>query len=234
MNTSSKIIAFVVIGLLVAIGFNRVNAYPSVYPTGTTIYDPEKAWNGYVVFGLPSNSGAILIDMNGNEIRRWDGVNVEPEPMRILPGGYVVGSATQREGHQEAKALVQLDWDGNVLWDWLASDHVDEMGLSEDMRNVIHRADDFNEKRGSFDWLHINAMAYIGPNKWYDEGDDRFNPENIILSIRRPNVIAIVDRSGSVVWRMGPDYRLSEAWSEIGQMIGHHHPHIIPFLQSLR
>jgi len=314
MNVSSKVITFVAICLLVAIGLDRVNAYPSVYPTGTTIYDPGKAWNGYVVFGLPSNGGAVLIDMNGNEVRRWDGVNVEPAPMRILPGGYIVGASTRREGHQEAKALVQLDWDGNevwrfdrlekvffkeesedeeeseeneedaedkgevlwsarqhhdwqregdpvgyyspdaepltsdgrtlilahkkvtniavsdktlgddyvyevswdgkVLWDWLASDHVDEFGLSEDMRNVIHRADDFNEERGSFDWLHINAMAYVGPNKWYDEGDERFNPENIILSIRRPNVIAIVDRAGAIVWRMGPDYRLSEAWSE--------------------
>ena len=325
--SKSRVAAVIAAGLLVAT-VSSIWAYPSVYPTGTTIYDPEKAWNGFVVFGLPSNQGAVLIDMNGNEVRRWDGVNVEPGPVRILPGGYIVGGATQREGHQEAKALVQLDWDGNevwrfdrleevffkeapadeedskedeeaaedkgetlwsarqhhdwqregdpvgyyspeaeprtadgrtlilahqtvtniavsdktlgddyvyevswdgeILWDWLASDHVDEMGLSEDMRNIIHRANDFNEGRGSFDWLHVNAMAYVGPNKWYDEGDERFNPENIMLSIRRPNVIAIVDRSGSIVWRIGPDYRLSEAWSKIEQMIGHHHPHIIP------
>ena len=25
-------------------------AYPNVYPTGTTIYDPEKCWNGYTIF----------------------------------------------------------------------------------------------------------------------------------------------------------------------------------------
>jgi hypothetical protein len=124
--------------------------------------------------------------------------------------------------------VYEVSWEGEILWDWLASDHVDEFGLTEDMRNIIHRAERFNEEHGSYDWLHINAMAYVGPNKWYDDGDERFNPENVMLSIRRLNVIAIVDRSGAVVWRMGPDYRLSAAWSEIGQMIGHHHPHIIP------
>ena len=25
-------------------------ANPTVFPTGTTIYDPERAWNGYVLF----------------------------------------------------------------------------------------------------------------------------------------------------------------------------------------
>ena len=28
-----------------------VQGYPTVYPTGTTIYEPGKASNGYTVFG---------------------------------------------------------------------------------------------------------------------------------------------------------------------------------------
>ena len=30
--------------------------YPSVYPTGVTVYDPERAWSGYTLFqaaGVP-------------------------------------------------------------------------------------------------------------------------------------------------------------------------------------
>ncbi len=40
--------------------------------------------------------------------------------------------------------------------------------------------------------------------------------------------MAIVARSGEIVWRMGPDYRETEELREIGQVIGQHHPHIIP------
>lgn len=47
------------------------DAAPSVYPTGTTIYDPDRAWGGYVVFHTPGDQGAVLIDMNGRELRRW-------------------------------------------------------------------------------------------------------------------------------------------------------------------
>jgi len=40
--------------------------------------------------------------------------------------------------------------------------------------------------------------------------------------------MAIVGRDGRIVWRMGPDYRESAATKAIGQIIGQHHPHIIP------
>ncbi len=45
-----------------------LHAAPSVYPTGTTIYDPARAWSGYTVFVLPQ-TGAVLIDMNGRTVR---------------------------------------------------------------------------------------------------------------------------------------------------------------------
>ena len=39
-------------------------SYPTIYPTGTTLYDPEKCFNGYTVFQAKEH-GALLIDMNG-------------------------------------------------------------------------------------------------------------------------------------------------------------------------
>ena len=128
----------------------------------------------------------------------------------------------------EDEYIYELSWDGEVLWEWLASDHVDEFGFSEDARNAIYRSVDWNEARGSADWLHINSLTYVGPNKWYDDGDLRFSPENILFSSREANVIGIIDREGTIVWRMGPDYRQSKALKELGQIIGQHNPHIIP------
>lgn len=282
----------------------------SVFPTGTTIFHPDQTWSGYTVFDTPGEGGAALIDMNGNLVKRWREVAAVPGPARILPGGYVMGGTTQRRPHQEAPELVELnwdgdvvwsfdhtelveedggearwmarqhhdwqregspagyyspssaplvdsgrtlivthqnlvnpeisdklleddriievDWDGEIVWDWSASDHIDELGFSGEARNALYRYPNWNEARGSADWLHMNAASYVGPNHWYDEGDERFNPDNVIWSSRNANIIAIVDRSGAVVWRMGPDYRDVPELAELGQIIGQHHPHIIP------
>lgn len=307
--------------IVLSIGFSSppIVAVPSVFPTGTTIYKPDLAWNGYTIIDAADGKGAVLLDMNGNVIRRWPqlaGIG----PFRILPGGYVMGGDVRRNPYQESIALRQFDWEdnevwrydraeqvrteeienedgeteggemvwaarqhhdwqrqgnpigyyapnmeptategktlilahknvtasavsdkrleddyiyevsweGEVLWEWLASDHVDEFGFSEDARNAIHRSVQWNEARQSADWLHINSANYVGPNQWYEQGDERFHPENIMISSRTANIIAIIGRDGSIVWRMGPDYTASEALSELGQIIGQHNPHIIP------
>src|SRR5262249_34791299 len=44
----------------------------SVYPIGTTFYDPNRAWNGYTVLSPLNTQAAIVIDMNGNVVKRWD------------------------------------------------------------------------------------------------------------------------------------------------------------------
>ena len=40
----------------------------TIFPTGVTIYNPEKCWSGYTIFQA-AERGALLIDMNGNEVR---------------------------------------------------------------------------------------------------------------------------------------------------------------------
>jgi hypothetical protein len=45
-------------------------AYPTVFPHGTTIYKPDKAYSGYTLFSV-DNFGAFLIDMRGNVVREW-------------------------------------------------------------------------------------------------------------------------------------------------------------------
>ena len=89
--------------------------YPSIYPTGVTIYNKEKAYSGYTIF--PSAKGALLIDMNGNEVKLWAGLGGFPN--KILPGGYVMGTTGARGGkyaYQDQLDLVQVDWDGHIVW----------------------------------------------------------------------------------------------------------------------
>ena len=65
-------LAFLSATLIIALAPSIFHAFPSVYPTGTTIYQPDKAWNGYTIFPTPEAQGAVLIDMNGNLIRRFE------------------------------------------------------------------------------------------------------------------------------------------------------------------
>src|ERR1051325_6612511 len=83
----------------------------SVYPTGTTIYDPDRAWNGYTVLSPLGTPAVIVIDMNRVGVQRWEGYdNSAGGPARVLPGGFVVAAAGARPPHQESLELVQRDF----------------------------------------------------------------------------------------------------------------------------
>ncbi len=92
-------------------------AAPSVYPTGTTIYDPGKAWNGFTVLSILDTKAVIVIDMNGRVVKRWDDFDVSAGgPAQILPGGVVIASNGAFPTHQEATALIARTFDGKELW----------------------------------------------------------------------------------------------------------------------
>ncbi len=310
MSNATRRVSSLLAALLASLIVTLIYGFPSIFPTGTTIYNPDKAWNGYTIHDAPDGHGSILIDMNGNVVKQWTEIAAVPGPFRILPGGFIMGGDSRRYPYQEAVEFLQLDFDGNrvwsyagaeqveteagetvwssrqhhdwqregnpvgyyapgmepltdrgrtlvlahknvtvpeisprrleddyiyelnwegeVIWEWLASDHVDELGFSEEARNAIHRAVPWDESRQSADWLHINSATWLGPNQWYEQGDERFHPENIMFSAREANIIGIIDRAGSIVWRIGPDYTESAALAELGQIIGQHNPHIIP------
>jgi Arylsulfotransferase (ASST) len=286
-------------------------AAQSVYPTGTTIYDPDKSWNGYTVLSPLATPAVLVIDMNGNVVKRWDDFNNSAGgPARVLPGGFVMAASGARPPHQESLELIQRDFagailwrfsrneqitmrdgstiwaarqhhdwqrddfpagyyspesspgikggntlilthtdrkqpkvadvmlgddrlievssNGDILWEWVASDHIDELGFAPDARAVIKAAAAFNKARGSYDWLHVNSATYVGPNRWFDQGDTRFAPNNVIISSREASLLAIVARDGKIVWRLGPDFSASKELRAIRQIIGQHHAHLIP------
>lgn len=123
--------------------------------------------------------------------------------------------------------IIEVDWEGNILWDWRVHEHFDELGFDEVAKNILYRNPNI-VSIGEGDWMHINSMSVLGPNKWYDAGDERFHPDNIIWDGRETNIIAITDKkTGKLVWKLGPDYSTGKA-KEIGQIVGQHHAHMIP------
>ena len=101
---------------------------PSVFPTGVTIYNPEKCFNGYTIMPV-KKVGAVLIDMNGNVVHVWK--NFQGFPNKLLPGGYVMGSLGVRDAdfsYQDQTDVTQLDWDGNVVWKWNKKELIEDEG----------------------------------------------------------------------------------------------------------
>lgn len=129
-------------------------------------------------------------------------------------------------------AILEVGWEGKITWEWVCSQHFEEFGFDEAAKNAIAR----NPNRPFFpgmgpdhgDWMHMNSISLLGPNRWWDAGDERFNPENIIADGRQTNITFIIERkTGNIVWKLGPDYTTPET-KRLGQIIGQHHAHMIP------
>ena len=259
--------------LALAAWSSLARAEPSVYPTGTTIYDPARAYNSFVLF-TGGDDITRLIDLNGKVVHDWKYggqptvlidpaliggarghvfVTLESEQGKgtdLVPGrgltlirknvgevdwdGKVVwqfgakapgGRAEQhhdiarlpngntlvlanvlhaRPGFAAAQSLDDVAYEvnpqGEIVWTWTASDHLDEIGFSPEELKLV-------KGTPAADYLHVNNLKPVGPNHWFDEGDQRFAPDNLIFDSRNANFIAIIDRkSGKIVWSLGPHF----------------------------
>lgn len=85
--------------------------------------------------------------------------------------------------------IYEVDWDGDIVWEWKVSDHFEELGFDAIARNLMYRDPNYYTGFGNShiagDWVHTNSMSVLGPNKWYDAGDKRFHPDNIIIDCPR-------------------------------------------------
>ena len=293
-----------------------VQAFPSVYPTGVTRYDPAKAWNGYVLFSAQDKK-THLIDMNGNDVKVWPyegfpSVLIDPALNKGQRGHVLVqlanqgGNPTGGNGLRN-QSVGELDWNGKVVWEWkgvgvqdayggtgvstetaanaggarqhhdwrrlpngntvilvnvvrplpgfkadkvlddaiyevspsgqvvwqwAAGDHLSELGFSPESLKLLKETLTRGDKSVPFDYLHFNNLSVVGPNKWFDAGDQRFHPDNLLFDSRNANIIGIIDRkTGAIVWRLGPDFPApngSKVPRPVDQIIGQHDAHIIP------
>lgn len=283
-----------------------LQANPSIFPTGTTRYDPAKAYNSYVIFS-GTDEKTHLIDMDGNEVKRWDyqgfpGELLDPAVTKGARGhvlvqleastGTGIGTVPGMKIFSN-KTIGELDWDGKVVWQWgpqapggearqhhdwqrlangntlvlanwthkvdgfalpqqlddvvyevtpsgqvswrwVASEHLDELGFTPEQIALIKAA-------STPDYFHLNNMTSVGPNKWYDAGDTRFAPDNVLVDARNANFVAIIDKkSGKIVWHLGPNLpplvnhrpgskpAVAPAPGEpVDQFVGQHDAHII-------
>ena len=274
---------------------------PTVFPTGVTIHDPEKAFGCYVLFDGHADH-TYVIDMNGNVVHTWDYAGwpsemIDPAHANGAKGNVIV----QKEANSfDNKTLLELDWDGNVVWEWgekapggranqehdqarlpngntlvlaylmnmvpelsdepirdeaiyevtpegdivwtwISTEHMEELGITEENKQWL-LSPLLRAKRTGV--LALNNMAPLGPNKWFDAGDERFHPDNIMIDSRDGCFIAIIEKkTGGIVWRLGPELPATHDMSKrtfvgalprpVDSISGQHDAHIIaPGLQG--
>jgi hypothetical protein len=105
--------------------------------------------------------------------------------IRLANGSYLVPVRSMRSG---TDYLVEVDRQSKVVWRWRSRDYLETDFPYYDQT--------------SRDPVHINSVHELPPNRWYETGDQRFRPGNILVSARHLDCVFIIDKSsGEVVWR---------------------------------
>ena len=164
-------------------------------------------------FGNGVNNHSIAeLDWRGKVVWKWAGEGVadhayQHHDLQRLSNGNTLVLANVphhipgfKRDQTLDDALYEVQPDGKIAWRWLASDHLEEFGFTPEQLQRV-------KNTSLIDYLHTNNAHTLGPNKWFDGGDKRFAPDNILLDSRQANFLVILDKtSGNVVWRLGPNY----------------------------
>ncbi len=266
----------------------------TIFPTGTTIYNPEKAYNCYVHYD-GRDGRSYLIDMNGNTVHTWNYTGfpsemIDPainngrlgdivcqrepeiyscETLQVVdwdsnvvwewgekaPGGkarqnhdlarlangnmlavvFLESEVSGVDGPVDDQAIYEINPQGEIVWKWISSVHLEELGFTGEKKELL-----FSQKmRARSSIFVINDMQPLGPNKWHDQGDERFHSDNIMIDSREGCFMAVIEKkSGKIVWRIGPEYPAAYDHSlksftgkcprPIDAISGQHDAHMVP------
>ena len=167
----------------------------------------EYGWNGDLVWEYwvdgKTKTGSVAERLpNGNTLFMYK------EPLRDEHIAQFDGPRENWSGadHILADCLLEVTAKGEIVWTWKSYDHLD-------LNN--HLEIDFVPN-----WTHFNGLQSLPENKWYDAGDERFRPGNVLVSPRTLGFIFIIDKqTGKVVWEYSGDYR--------GGLAGQHEPMMV-------
>lgn len=154
-------------------------------------------------FDTASNGNTFLIYRKHLQYLPKDKNSISPTKMRKV----------------RSDVLREVDQKKNVLWEWHFDKHLDyrncgakPCGKGADSPVWIERVRD---------WSHVNTVRVIPENKWYDSGDERFKPGNIITTMRNTWTAYIIEKeTKKIVWEYSGDF--------LGGLRFPHEAHMIP------
>ena len=173
--------------------------YGYLLPNGNLFYNgktPGQSGEFFPTFPIFSGGAIMEIDWDGNVVwehrdpaHHHDGrrtasggavyLTIEEVPSELVPKVLGGRTGTEHDGKMWADRIVEVDADGEQVWEWRAVDHLDpqqDVILATDLRH---------------EWTHGNTIVPL-------PGGD------VIVSFRGISTVARIDRaSGDFVWRLG-------------------------------
>ena len=172
--------------------------YPTVFPTGTTIYNPEKCWNGYTVFQA-KDLGATIIDMNGNIIRQVQ--RLHGFPNKLLPNGILMGNTGRRDskyGYQDMKSLVQVNWEGEVTWRFDRYEYIEDPG--EKPQWMARQHHDYQREGNPVGYYVPDMDPLVDKGNTLILSHKNLHNHNITDKLLLDDTIIEVSWEGDIVW----------------------------------
>jgi len=217
---------------------------------GHVLVQLERSAEGGRFNGIFDNKSVGELDWQGRVVWSWSGgteshaARQTHDHERLANGNTLLLTSVARRlpgftpPDVTDQVVREVDPRGDVVWSWSVAEHLEQFGIPAEGLALLRRS--VGSGSGNHGFLTINNLTTLGQNHWFDAGDARFHPDNLIIDSREANFIAIIDkRSGDVVWRLGPDFieppfpasaRLlqHELPRRVDQLSGQHDAHLIP------
>jgi hypothetical protein len=124
----------------------------------------------------------------------------------------------RRREYMHSDRIVEVTPENDVVWECHLYDLLDVELHNPTPANQEWWAGPNNNTVA--DWTHTNTVQALPENRWYDDGDDRFRPGNVLISLRQLDLLLIIDHeTKGIVWEYSGDYK--------GGMSGQHDSHMI-------
>jgi hypothetical protein len=204
---------------------------------GDFTYLNEYDWNGSIIWSYHSwEDGRARqhhdFEREGNPVGYYaPGQDFLPWGKTLILAHHTVQNTSISRRPIKDDVIYEIDWNGTPTgFLWSCCEHFNQLGLNNETKHGMYVNPGIF---GDGDIFHTNSLSLLGPNKWYTMDPVTyacFNPQNLIISQRHTNIVAIINRdTGEIVWKIGPDYsKNTEAGQKLGQLIGLHHAHMIP------
>ena len=215
---------------LIDLAGNEVHAWPHLgFPSelinplvnhgrrGHVLVQLERSVEGGRFNGIFDNQSVAELNWEGRVVWKWSGppgqnaARQTHDWQRLANGNTLLLTtvSTLLAGFTPPEVsdqvIREVDPHGEVVWSWSVAEHLEQFGIAPEGLALLKRAQ--GSGSGNHGFLTINNLTTLGENRWFDDGDLRFHPDNLLIDSREANFIAIIDRqSGKVVWRLGPDF----------------------------
>ena len=176
----------------------------------TTIHRARLQPNGDMIMMDSANGHFYRYSWDGKLLKEFKGIGFPRTDFRVIDDNHIIyltATTAPKEVAEKAKnvdlewfgprhrkginlvcdMLVISDWEGNIVWQWEPWHELD--------------VNQFSPVTPPHDWTHGNSVFVLPENKWYDQGDKRFKPGNIIYNPRNLDMPIIIDReTKKIVW----------------------------------